>query len=78
MLLRRFDFSFVGTPEDVGMRTGATIHTENGLRMYARPRAQATNQPPPVPVPAAAAEQQHVGPVGAAAAASGGGCPVAH
>jgi hypothetical protein len=28
MLLRRFDFTLHGTVEEVGMRTGATIHTE--------------------------------------------------
>lgn len=35
MLLRKFDFTMVGKPEDVGMVTGATIHTENGLKMTA-------------------------------------------
>lgn len=29
---RRFDFELAGTPEEVGMATGATIHTRNGLR----------------------------------------------
>uniref|UniRef100_I2CNY8 Cytochrome P450 enzyme n=1 Tax=Nannochloropsis gaditana (strain CCMP526) TaxID=1093141 RepID=I2CNY8_NANGC len=33
MLLQRFDFTLHGTVEEVGMRTGATIHTEGGLRM---------------------------------------------
>eukprot|EP00884_Botryococcus_braunii_P017893 jgi/Botrbrau1/4788/Bobra.0325s0010.1 len=31
MLLRRFEFQFAGRAEDVGMATGATIHTRNGL-----------------------------------------------
>lgn len=33
MVLNRFEFSFVGSPDDVGMQTGATIHTMNGLNM---------------------------------------------
>lgn len=33
MLARKLDFTMVGTPEDVGMVTGATIHTKNGLKM---------------------------------------------
>lgn len=33
MLLKKLDFTMVGTPEDVGMVTGATIHTKNGLKM---------------------------------------------
>ena len=32
-LLQRFDFQLAGAAEDVGMQTGATIHTANGLRM---------------------------------------------
>lgn len=32
-LLQRFDFAFEGRPADVGMVTGATIHTAAGLRM---------------------------------------------
>ena len=31
MLLRRYDFSLVGKPEDVELVTGATIHTKSGL-----------------------------------------------
>lgn len=33
MMLKKLDFTMVGTPEDVGMVTGATIHTKNGLKM---------------------------------------------
>lgn len=33
MILNKFDFKFKGRPEDVGMKTGATIHTMNGLNM---------------------------------------------
>lgn len=33
MLLKKVDLTLVGLPEDVGMVTGATIHTANGLKM---------------------------------------------
>jgi cytochrome P450 len=33
MLLRRFDFELAVKPEEVGMATGATIHTRDGLKM---------------------------------------------
>lgn len=33
MMLNTYDFEFSGKPEDVGMKTGATIHTMNGLNM---------------------------------------------
>ena len=33
MIMNKFDFTLVGSPEDVGMKTGATIHTMNGLNM---------------------------------------------
>lgn len=49
MLLKNFDFTMVGTPEEVGMVTGATIHTANGLKMTAsprRPRASSASSPP--------------------------------
>jgi len=36
MLLKEFDFEFAMDPKDVGMQTGATIHTMNGLNMYPR------------------------------------------
>mmetsp|Transcript_61332 Transcript_61332/g.168352 ORF Transcript_61332/g.168352 Transcript_61332/m.168352 type:complete len:412 (+) Transcript_61332:170-1405(+) len=55
LLMRRFDFHFEGAAEDVGLRTGATIHTENGLYMVpvARegvPRTGATWVEPDHPV----------------------------
>ena len=31
MLLRRFTFRLAATPEEIGMATGATIHTANGM-----------------------------------------------
>ena len=37
-LLRRFDFSLV-PGQDVGMTTGATIHTQNGLYMRVAERS---------------------------------------
>lgn len=36
MMLYNYDFTFATSPEDVGMKTGATIHTMNGLNMYVR------------------------------------------
>lgn len=33
MILRRFDFQLAIPPQDVGIYTGATIHTRNGLMM---------------------------------------------
>lgn len=33
MLVRRFNFELATTPEEVGMTTGATIHTKNGLKV---------------------------------------------
>jgi len=36
MLLNKFEFSFIGSPDDVGMQTGATIHTMNGLNMVVK------------------------------------------
>mmetsp|Transcript_1791 Transcript_1791/g.2431 ORF Transcript_1791/g.2431 Transcript_1791/m.2431 type:complete len:655 (+) Transcript_1791:100-2064(+) len=40
MLLHRYDFEFADGPDHVGMKTGATIHTENGLNMYIKKRGQ--------------------------------------
>ena len=34
-LLKDYNFEFDGSPKDVGMKTGATIHTMNGLKMKA-------------------------------------------
>mmetsp|Transcript_31537 Transcript_31537/g.46791 ORF Transcript_31537/g.46791 Transcript_31537/m.46791 type:complete len:758 (-) Transcript_31537:144-2417(-) len=45
MILNNFDFTFATSPEDVGMKTGATIHTMNGLNMHARKLS--TSEPPP-------------------------------
>jgi cytochrome P450 len=33
LILKNFDFEFEGSPDNVGMKTGATIHTMNGLNM---------------------------------------------
>ena len=44
MVLNNFDFEFVGSPDDVGMKTGATIHTMNGLNMRVQKRS--TDTPP--------------------------------
>ena len=39
VLLKRFDFKIV-PDQDVGMTTGATIHTQNGLFMTVKERQQ--------------------------------------
>jgi len=36
MILNLYEFSFATKAEDVGMKTGATIHTMNGLNMIVR------------------------------------------
>ena len=38
-LLQRYDFKLAGGAEEVGMQTGATIHTANGLKMRVSRRA---------------------------------------
>jgi len=43
MILRRFTLRFVGSPEEVGMATGATIHTANGLNVVVTRRKISTN-----------------------------------
>jgi len=43
MLLKQYDFDFAIDPSHVGMKTGATIHTMNGLML--RPRAASTTLP---------------------------------
>jgi cytochrome P450 family 97 subfamily B polypeptide 3 len=53
MLMRRFEFDFVGSPADVGMKTGATIHTRNGLIMRPRKRVLPAQPAAAAPVPAA-------------------------
>lgn len=44
MLLKKIDFAMVGTAEDVGMVTGATIHTANGLKMTTSMRKRVQSQ----------------------------------
>jgi hypothetical protein len=44
--MNKFDFEFEGSPDDVGMQTGATIHTMNGLNM--RPRKISDDNPLPI------------------------------
>lgn len=38
MILHWFDFELAGKPEDVGLETGATIHTKNGLKLKLKRR----------------------------------------
>jgi len=44
MLLRRFTFRLAVPVEQVGMATGATIHTANGMMMKVTPRQQQQQQ----------------------------------
>jgi cytochrome P450 len=44
MILKNFEFDFAIPPEEVGMQTGATIHTMNGLQM--RPRSVTDDSKP--------------------------------
>ena len=57
IVLRRFDFALVPN-QDIGMTTGATIHTQNGLYMTVRARTPGSGgtgadvaSPELVPVP---------------------------
>ena len=36
MIIKNHEFTFAIPPEEVGMKTGATIHTMNGLQMKIR------------------------------------------
>ena len=40
MILKKYSFDFAIPPSDVGMKTGATIHTMNGLQMRLRKRTR--------------------------------------
>ena len=40
-VVSRFDVSLASSPADVGLETGATIHTANGLPVRLTPRRQA-------------------------------------
>eukprot|EP00879_Flechtneria_rotunda_P012254 GHRR01012799.1.p1 GENE.GHRR01012799.1~~GHRR01012799.1.p1 ORF type:complete len:403 (+),score=156.72 GHRR01012799.1:30-1238(+) len=44
MLLRRFTFRLAATPEEIGMATGATIHTANGMMVRVTKRAMPQQQ----------------------------------
>lgn len=43
-MCRRFTFEFAEGPEAVGMATGATIHTANGLKVNIRRRDVQSSQ----------------------------------
>ena len=55
VLFRRFDFRFAGSAKDVGMATGATIHTANGLKVRVSRRQPANQQTAACSEPVAAA-----------------------
>ena len=38
LIIQRFDLTLRDRPDQIGMRTGATIHTENGLFMKIKKR----------------------------------------
>jgi beta-ring hydroxylase len=63
VICRRFDFELDPAGPEVGMTTGATIHTSNGLLLRLHPR----NVPP---------SQGHAPAPAPAADAGGGGCPM--
>ncbi|CAG9464570.1 unnamed protein product [Pedinophyceae sp. YPF-701] len=54
MMARRFKFRLATTPEEVGMATGATIHTGNGLKMMVERRSAAGAEAPAQSPPAVA------------------------
>lgn len=56
LLLKKFDFKLCGRPEDVGMQTGATIHTMNGLNM----RVNRVSPDDPLPKTGGWWERQHL------------------
>lgn len=72
MLLRRFDFAMAPNAPPVGMTTGATIHTTNGLYMTVKPRENVPPTPPPMQHAATAASSSSNG----HQAAADGGCPL--
>ena len=51
---RRFRFRLAGSPKDVGMATGATIHTANGLKVTVERRQLPAAQAEPKQAAAAA------------------------
>ena len=55
MILKNYEFDFAIDPSDVGMKTGATIHTMNGLQLRARKRSSGS----PVPESSGWWEKQH-------------------
>jgi len=56
VVLNNFDFAFEGSPDDVGMQTGATIHTMNGLKM----RPTRVKKDDPLPSTGGWWERQHL------------------
>ena len=56
MVMKNCDFEFAIDPDDVGMKTGATIHTMNGLMMTVK----AANGEPEIPSTSGWWEMQHL------------------
>lgn len=55
MLMRRYTFRLATTPAEVGMATGATIHTANGMKMTITRRGAAAQGRPASSKPMATA-----------------------
>jgi hypothetical protein len=55
-MIKNYDFVFEGSPDDVGMQTGATIHTVNGLKM----KASKVSKDDPLPQTDGWWEKQHL------------------
>lgn len=55
MLMRRYTFRLATTPAEVGMATGATIHTANGMKMTITRRIAAAQGGPASSKPMATA-----------------------
>ena len=72
LIMQRFDVSLAIPAKDVGMRTGATIHTENGLMMTAKHR---TNVVIPVTLDKIGL-RSHMVVTHDGSSSEGGGCPM--
>ena len=56
LILKKYDFEFAIPPKEVGMKTGATIHTMNGLMI----RARKIDENEPIPTTDGWWEKQHL------------------
>ena len=77
-IVQRFDFELACEPGEVGMSTGATIHTKNGLAMRLIPRAGVRESWKGAAEVAREKGSRVALAVGRSGNGSSGGCPVAH